>query len=296
MKTVILAALAGAATTAAAQPVVAPSAFEQLSSPVNPADTPTREFARTHQQVISAAHLASIPVGSSITQISFRASNYGTVNAMGSWPASTLNFFTFEVYLGRAARGPGFMSGVFAENVVPTTEVRVRQGPLAVPAASYRNVVAPPGANPWGMEIQLTPYVYQGGDLVLTIRHSGHLTALTPRLFVDSLANNTHGMQSMGASSAGATTGTPDQGLPVIVRFRYVPPPACIANCDGSTGRPVLTANDYMCFLNQYHQALALPYAQQVTSYANCDGSTTHPVLNIGDFVCFNNRFATGCP
>lgn len=292
----LLTVLAGAAIPAAGQPVVAPAAFALLASPVSPMDTPTREFARTHQQVIAASHLASIPVGSSITQITFRASNFGTVNALGSWPASTLNFFTFEVYLAKAARGPGFMSGVFAENVVVGTEVRVRQGPMSVPAASYRNVVAPPGANPWGFEIQLSPFVYQGGDLVVTIRHSGHLTTFTPRLFVDSVSNNTHGMQSMGSSTAGATVGTPDQGLPAIVRFRYVPPPSCVANCDGSTASPLLTANDFMCFLNRYHEAMGLPYAQQVTSYANCDGSTTHPVLNIGDFVCFNNRFATGCP
>ncbi|MBX3376268.1 MAG: hypothetical protein KF678_04610 [Phycisphaeraceae bacterium] len=61
----------------------------------------------------------------------------------------------------------------------------------------------------------------------------------------------------------------------------------CYANCDLSTGTPLLTANDFQCFLN----AFASGYA-----YANCDGSTGTPVLTANDFQCFLNRFAQGCP
>jgi hypothetical protein len=60
----------------------------------------------------------------------------------------------------------------------------------------------------------------------------------------------------------------------------------CIANCDGSTVVPVLNANDFQCFLNNY--ASGLPSA-------NCDGSTAEPVLNANDFQCFLNAYATGC-
>jgi len=60
----------------------------------------------------------------------------------------------------------------------------------------------------------------------------------------------------------------------------------CYANCDGSTVAPVLTANDFQCFLNAFASG---------QSYANCDGSTVAPVLTANDFQCFLNKFAVGC-
>ncbi len=66
-----------------------------------------------------------------------------------------------------------------------------------------------------------------------------------------------------------------------------VQPPACYANCDGSTTPPVLNVIDFACFLNRYASG---------DPYANCDGSTTPPVLNVIDFACFLNLYAAGCP
>ena len=68
----------------------------------------------------------------------------------------------------------------------------------------------------------------------------------------------------------------------------FLPPsqPACYANCDQSTSPPILNANDFQCFLNQFAAA---------DSNANCDGSTAPPVLNANDFQCFLNAFAAGC-
>jgi hypothetical protein len=60
----------------------------------------------------------------------------------------------------------------------------------------------------------------------------------------------------------------------------------CYANCDGSTAVPLLTANDFQCFLNKYAQN---------DPYANCDGSTAIPVLTANDFQCFLNKYAVGC-
>ncbi len=65
------------------------------------------------------------------------------------------------------------------------------------------------------------------------------------------------------------------------------PTPPCYANCDNSTTAPVLTANDFQCFLNKF--AAGDPSA-------NCDGSTTSPLLTANDFQCFLNSFAAGCP
>jgi probable HAF family extracellular repeat protein len=63
-------------------------------------------------------------------------------------------------------------------------------------------------------------------------------------------------------------------------------PVSCYPNCDGSTNDPVLTANDFLCFINNF-----------VTNqpYANCDNSVSIPILNINDFQCFINRFSEGC-
>jgi hypothetical protein len=64
-------------------------------------------------------------------------------------------------------------------------------------------------------------------------------------------------------------------------------PAPCYANCDGSTGTPVLNVNDFICFQNTFAAG---------DSYANCDGSTGTPMLNVNDFICFQNKFAAGCP
>lgn len=61
---------------------------------------------------------------------------------------------------------------------------------------------------------------------------------------------------------------------------------SCYANCDGSTGTPQLTANDFQCFVNSFAAGSA---------YANCDGSTGTPALTANDFQCFVNTFAGGC-
>jgi T5SS/PEP-CTERM-associated repeat protein len=61
----------------------------------------------------------------------------------------------------------------------------------------------------------------------------------------------------------------------------------CYANCDGSGFTPVITANDFTCFINRFASGDA---------YANCDGSTVSPVLTANDFQCFINKVANGCP
>jgi hypothetical protein len=62
---------------------------------------------------------------------------------------------------------------------------------------------------------------------------------------------------------------------------------SCYANCDASTTPPVLTANDFQCFLDRFVTGAL---------YANCDGSTVPPILTANDFACFVDRFAGPCP
>lgn len=81
-------------------------------------------------------------------------------------------------------------------------------------------------------------------------------------------------------SHFGDVTGTTDAGV------AYFFGASCYANCDGSTGSPLLNGNDFQCFLNAFGANSA---------YANCDGSTAAPVLNANDFQCFLDRYAAGC-
>jgi glucose/arabinose dehydrogenase len=62
--------------------------------------------------------------------------------------------------------------------------------------------------------------------------------------------------------------------------------PRCPANCDASSTSPILNANDFQCFLNNFASN---------DCYANCDNSSVQPTLNANDFQCFLNQFAAGC-
>jgi hypothetical protein len=88
---------------------------------------------------------------------------------------------------------------------------------------------------------------------------------------------------------AGFTEGSlggPNAGGRDILLAKYGRP-SCYANCDGSTGTPVLDVSDFVCFLSLF---------VATDPYANCDGSTTAPMMNVLDFTCFLNAFAAGCP
>jgi serine protease AprX len=78
-----------------------------------------------------------------------------------------------------------------------------------------------------------------------------------------------------------------DAAFALVVSGVVVGPPACYANCDGSSTAPVLNIADFACFLQRFAAG---------DNYANCDGSTVPPVLNIADFACFLQAFAAGCP
>lgn len=72
-----------------------------------------------------------------------------------------------------------------------------------------------------------------------------------------------------------------------VVSIQPVSLSACYPNCDCSTVSPVLTSNDFQCFLNAFAAGEAR---------ANCDQSTGTPQLTANDFQCFLNKFVAGCP
>jgi hypothetical protein len=66
----------------------------------------------------------------------------------------------------------------------------------------------------------------------------------------------------------------------------------CYANCDGSTGEPLLNANDFVCFHTNFYLYWNAPFAEQQACYANCNlvGG-----LNAADFACFLGKYVLGC-
>jgi hypothetical protein len=92
------------------------------------------------------------------------------------------------------------------------------------------------------------------------------------------------GESALGTAKRFDSREHPEPSQRPTLTITYSPP--CYANCDGSTGSPLLTANDFQCFLNKFAAG---------ASYANCDGSTGTPALTANDFQCFLNKFAAGC-
>ena len=74
---------------------------------------------------------------------------------------------------------------------------------------------------------------------------------------------------------------------PAWIAHHVDPAFPCFANCDGSSGAPMLDIYDFLCFMQRF--AAGDPSA-------NCDGSTALPVLNVADFTCFLQKYTAGCP
>lgn len=115
--------------------------------------------------------------------------------------------------------------------------------------------------------------------------------------YVESVGSPTGSFMWEGTSPSTAPTGNAMyvgflfNGVPSATLNRVdvqgsVDGPACYPNCDGSTGQPLLTANDFACYLGKFASG---------DTYANCDGSTGQPLLTANDFACFLSKFAAGC-
>jgi hypothetical protein len=117
---------------------------------------------------------------------------------------------------------------------------------------------------------------YSNGEFGVSTVHSFNAD-LTLRWSVP-VSNVNIGAPAIGQSGTLIVAGTN-----LITAYRTAAA-VCYANCDGSTAAPILTANDFTCFLNAYANG---------QSYANCDGVGG---LTANDFACFLNAYAVGCP
>jgi hypothetical protein len=122
----------------------------------------------TFQCVYAASVLGSMPPGTTLAGIAFRMD--------GGQPTNELTTYSnFNVYLGPSNFAPGSLSASAATNEGFGT-LLVRSGPITFPAGTYPGGAGP---NPFGEVIPFTTaYVYNGGDLLLTIAYDNPTNAL----------------------------------------------------------------------------------------------------------------------
>jgi len=158
---------------------------------------------------------------------------------------------------------------------------RNTHGQLNVPAGSYSAIVA---GSKWGGAIGMTGLVTVWGIAppILGLLAGVPVTSLisTPASLLGlradgQLVGSTNSQPIVPAGVYVAIAGGSGQAMFAIA--------ACFANCDFSTGTPVLTANDFQCFLDRYVAGSAS---------ANCDGTGG---LTANDFQCFINKYVSGC-
>ncbi len=195
-----------------------------------------------------------------------------TTNLPGSRPGPA---FSWD-----SARGVGVLFGrqqiltggqVWEYHPTGTSEYSIAQGPSAQVVNLYDPVtftVNAPGATGYKWYKNSSPLVDGGvisgaNSASLSISRCGLSAIGTYTVVVEGACGPAFASAALGVNPAG-----------------------CYPNCDGSTSSPVITANDFQCFINQFAGK---------TSYANCDGSTLTPIHTANDFQCYLNSYAKGC-
>jgi hypothetical protein len=172
---------------------------------------------RAYQMQFSAAALSGLPIGAQITELRFRQDS----SATAAFPITTVNWTEYDVTLARASNSVSGMSSTFANNMA--APVLVKSGALSIPANQF-----PAGGNPNAFASLMvfdTPYVYQGGDLVMLFRETGGDSTNTA--FLDALSTSTPGygtdFRALSAPTFAGTIGASSSvTIPQIV-FKYIP-------------------------------------------------------------------------
>ncbi len=171
---------------------------------------------RTYQMQFTPAALGGLPVGASITELRFRLETNTP-----AFPANVVTWSDYEVTLAQAANSISSMSPNFASNM--RSPVLVKNGALSISAYSFTTGTTP---NPFGSLVVFdTPYVYQGGDLVMLFSHTGSDSANTA--FLDAVTSTTQGygtdFRALSASTFNATSGSASSVTIAQIVFTYHP-------------------------------------------------------------------------
>ncbi len=183
----------------------------------------------------------------------------GTFTTAGAFPAQRIALLTHGTWTPLG-------SGISGSSTAAVRTLTIMPNGNLVAAGNFTTAGGAPVTNLalWDGSTWLSLANQFGGDAGTTFRSS----CLLPS-----------GTLAIAGSSASAISAA-------AARLAFWKPP-CSPNCDCSTSQPILTANDFQCFLNKF---------AAVDPYANCDHSTNPPTLNVNDFQCFLNQYAAGCP
>ena len=188
---------------------------------------------RTFQFIVSASELIGLPRGSVISGMTFRVDGNGA-----AFPPSNATFTDYEIYLSTPAVAVGSMSATFANNE-GSNRLMVRDGELRIPAGAFPGGS---GVNAFGPTIGFNQrgFVYPGGDLCVTIKHSGCGAAVDPDLDADEPSSA--GQTAFSVTGGNVATSVLNR-LP-IVKFIYAPAattPAALANVSAGVSAAGLT-------------------------------------------------------
>jgi outer membrane protein assembly factor BamB len=170
---------------------------------------------RTYQMQFTPDALGGLPAGARITGLRFRVSTNTAVN----FPETTIAWSDYEVRLAQAANPITSMSTTFSANLL--NPVLVKDGALSVLANSFS---AGGNPNPFSTLMVLdTPYVYQGGDLMMQFTHTG--SDSTNTTYLDGANSSAPGFgtsfRAISANTFGATTGI--SASVTVVQIEFTP-------------------------------------------------------------------------
>ncbi len=229
--------------------------------------------ARSYQLVVGPAELAGIPVGSQITGIAWRRPSW---QAFANWPgAATCTFNNYDITLSTSTRAPGSLSTTYTDNIGPDA-VLCRSGPISFTGAFFPGGAVTPNTNPFSTTIAFpSPYTYNGGTLLLTVRHSGNNCGGSGSL--DTVGSSS--CQATGVSSYTQPDSWYAQG-PIVMKLEFTSPPNCRAdfNADGT-----VDFFDYLDFVDAFSSGLP-------TADFNADS-----IVDFFDYLDFVDAFSVGC-
>jgi hypothetical protein len=259
-----------------AQPaVVAPSSYTTnggsggLNTLVRNTNSP-----RTYQMQFTPAALGGLPVGARITELRFRL---GT-NTFTAFPTNTVTWSEYEIVLAKGAYPISAMSATFAANML--SPVLVKSGALSIGPNTFDTSIIP---NPFGSFVVFdTPYVYQGGDLVMLFTHPGSDSVNYAYLDAATTASPGYGTayRAFSATTFGAASGAAASAT--IVQIVFTPSISETISLAGTnviiSGTGGLSGEKYILLTATN---LALPMSQWTPVMTNLlDGS--------GSFTCTN--------
>ena len=152
-----------AATPQLCAAIVTPNSYELVEGPTN-ISGPFQSPEITFQWLIAASEFSSLAPGTELTSIGFRLDADST-----NQPASDADFTDWQLMLSPSVNAIGALSATFADNIA-SGAVTVRSGALHLDAASLTGGAGP---NPFFFVPFSLPYAYSGGDLLVTLTHTG---------------------------------------------------------------------------------------------------------------------------